>query len=116
MPFEVRTAFPTLDEGAEKTATLTGKSTLAKITSGTPSDSRESDERQEDQRLRDLRGRVKRVRAIVASTPGLAEVLASDWRRAARFYARFGITEAELRYGVPSVASVIELLRPSDAP
>ena len=36
---------------------------------------------------------------MVASTPGLAEVLAGDWRRAAGFYVRYGIAEVMLRRG-----------------
>ena len=54
-----------------------------------------------ERRLRDVRGRVKAARAVVVSTRGLAETLASDWRRAGGFYARFGITETMLRNGVP---------------
>jgi hypothetical protein len=42
---------------------------------------------------RELRLRVKAARAVVANTPGLVETLASDWWKAARFYACFGITE-----------------------
>lgn len=53
-----------------------------------------------ERRLRDLRGRVKHARAVVASTPRLAEALAGDWRKAAAFYARHGISEAQFRYGV----------------
>ena len=71
------------------------------ITSGLPDDSREEDERQKARRLRELRARVKRARAIVASTPGLAETLRGDWQKAARFYAHSGVTEAQLRNGVP---------------
>jgi hypothetical protein len=51
-----------------------------------------------------MRLRVKRARALVATTPGLAEILASDWRKAARFYAGFGITETQLRHGVPETS------------
>ena len=69
-------------------------------------DSREADEREEARRLRDLRARIDRARAIVATRPGLAETLATDWQQAARFYARFGITEAMLRSGVPPVSAV----------
>jgi hypothetical protein len=70
------------------------------VTTGFPDDSREEDERMAERRLRDLRSRVKMARAVVSTTPGLAEILARDWRRAARFYARFGITEAMFRHGV----------------
>ncbi len=50
--------------------------------------------------LRDLRARVKPARAVVATHPGMAEVLARDWRKAAWFDARFGITEGQFRFGV----------------
>jgi hypothetical protein len=72
------------------------------ITSGLPDDSREEDERREARHLRDLRARVKTARAIVSTTPGLAETLQNDWQRAARFFARFGIAEAMFRHGVPT--------------
>ena len=68
---------------------------------GLPDDSREEDEREEERRLRDLRGRVKAARAVVASTPGLTDLLRSDWRKAARFHGRFGVTEVLLHHGVP---------------
>jgi hypothetical protein len=76
---------------------------LLEITSGLPDDSREADERAAERQLRDLRGRVKAARALVATTPGLRDVLQRDWQRAARFYARFGITEEMLRHGLPPV-------------
>ncbi len=38
----------------------------------------------------------------MATTPGLADTFARDWQKAARFYARFGITEEMFRCGVPS--------------
>lgn len=72
------------------------------ISSGLPDDSREEDEWQEERRLRDLRGRVKHARAIVTTTPGLAEILKSDWKKAARFYARFEVTEEKSRCGIPA--------------
>ena len=34
----------------------------------------------------------------------MAETLARDWRKAAWFYARFGITEARFRTGIPADA------------
>ncbi len=58
-------------------------------------------ERGDERLVRGLRGRVKGARTVVATTPGFAETLAGDWRRAARFYARNGITEEMLRRGVP---------------
>jgi hypothetical protein len=75
---------------------------LGQITSGLPDDSREEDERQVARRLRDVRSRVKAARAVVSTTPGLAETLQGDWRKAALFYARFGIMQAEFRQGVPA--------------
>ncbi len=89
------------DEGAEEIATPTRRFSLLDITSELPDDSREAEEREVERRLRDLRGRVKRARAIIASTPGLCEVLASRRRHGARFYARFGMTEELVRNGVP---------------
>jgi hypothetical protein len=61
------------------------------------------DERATARRLRDLRGRVKAARATIPATPGTERALRQDWVRAAHFYARFGITEALLRYGVPKM-------------
>ena len=99
--FESRIAIPTVEE-PEEFPTPTRRFTVWETTSGLPDDCREEDEGQEERRLRDLRGRVKRARAVVASTPGLAEVLAGDWQKAARFYTKIGITEALFRGGVPS--------------
>jgi hypothetical protein len=70
------------------------------ITSGLPDDSREQDQRAETRRLRELRAQVKLARATVATTPGLADILLHDWQKAARFYARFGVTEATFRHGL----------------
>ena len=105
---EGRVAFPSLEE-EDEIATPTRRFTVNEITAGLPDDSREEDERREARRLRDLRGRVKAARAVVASTPRLAEILVTDWRKAARFYARFGVTEELLRYGVPTVMTVTDL-------
>jgi hypothetical protein len=44
---------------------------------------------------------VDATRAVVATTPGLAETLSREWRKTARFYARFGITEEWFRSGIP---------------
>jgi hypothetical protein len=51
--------------------------------------------------VRELRARGKAARAVVANTLGLWETLRRDWRKAARFYAQFRVTEKELRQGVP---------------
>jgi len=42
---------------------------------------------------------------VVATTPGLAEALAGDWRKAARFYARLGINEELMLRGVTAEAA-----------
>ena len=99
--FESRVASGGPDEGedAEEIATPTRQFSLLEITSGLPDDSREADERREAGQLRDLRGRVKAARAVVSTTPGLAELLATDWQKAKRFYARYGIAEAQFRRG-----------------
>jgi hypothetical protein len=76
---------------------------VREFTSGLPDASWEEDERAADRRLRELRTRVKAARATVAMTPGLADMLARDWCKAARFYARFGISETQFRQGVPAV-------------
>lgn len=53
---------------------------------------------------RELRTRVKAARAVVTTTQGLAETLARGGRKAARFFARFGISEVLFQRGVsPSV-------------
>jgi hypothetical protein len=67
--------------------------------------SREADERGAACQLRDLRARVKAERAMVATHPGMAETFRGDWRKAAWFYARFGITEGQFCRGVPSLAT-----------
>jgi len=38
----------------------------------------------------------------VSTNPDLSETLARDWQKAARFYARFDISETQFRWGVPS--------------
>ncbi len=98
--FEARLAVPAESDPEEGFATPTRRFTPAEITSGLPDDSREEDERAEARRVRDLRGRVNAARAVVSGTPGLADQLAADWRRAACFHARFGITEHMFRNGV----------------
>jgi len=97
---EARIAIPAESDPDEGFLTPTRRFTLAEITSGLPDDSREADERTMARRLHDLRGRVKTARALVSTTPGLAATLKFHWRKAALFYARFGITESTFRYGV----------------
>jgi len=98
--FESRIAFPGSDEDAAEFATPTGRFSAGEITSGLPDDSREADERAAERRLRELGARVKAARAIVVATPGLAETLQRDWRKAARFYQRLDVTMAQLWQGV----------------
>ena len=100
--FESRVLFRDQDEDAEEIATPTRQFSLFEITSGLPDNSPEADERAADRMLRDLRGRVKAARAALSVTPGAEEVLRQDWAKAARFYARFRITEENLRIGVPT--------------
>ena len=53
---------------------------------------------------------MKAARADVATTRGLAEALARDWRKAARFYALFGIRAAMFRSGFsPTIETTPEL-------
>ena len=100
---EARQAIPCLDADDDETEipTATRRFTVMETLSGLPDDSREADEKEEERRVRDLRGRVKVARAVVSTMPGIAEVLARDWRRAAAFYARLGVTERMIRQGVP---------------
>ena len=111
---EARIAIPSLEE-PEEIPTSTRRFSLLETTSGLPDDSREADEREAERRLRDLRGRVKRARAVVENTPGLAESLAEDWRKAARFYAKFGVTEERFRNGVPDSSPFPGLLNGYDS-
>ena len=96
---EARIAIPSVED-AEEIPTPRRRFTVWETTSGLPDDSREADEKEAERQLRDLRGRVKAARARVSSTPGLSEILANDWGKAARFYTGYGITEEMLRYGV----------------
>jgi hypothetical protein len=102
-PAEARVAFPDAGEDEEDGVDSRRFGPL-EITSGLPDDSREADERVAARQLRDLRARVKAARALVATTPGMAETLARDWRKAAWFYARFEITEGMFRHGVAVIS------------
>jgi hypothetical protein len=102
------------DGDAEEVATPTRQFSLLEITSGLPDDSREADERDAERRLRELRGRVKAARKVVSTTPGLAETLAVDWQKAARFCARFGVIERRFQE-VAGAESVQEGTSASDA-
>ncbi|HEV8049892.1 MAG TPA: hypothetical protein VGP88_04800 [Thermoplasmata archaeon] len=87
------------DEGEE--APIPSRFTIWATMSGLPDDSREADERAAERRLRHLRGRVKAARAALSAVPGAAGAVRVDRRREAGFLARFGITQSQLRYGVP---------------
>jgi hypothetical protein len=106
--FRSRVAFGGPDEDAHEISTPTRQFSLLEITSGLPDDSREADERAAERRLRELRAQVKMARAAVATTPGLVERLARDWRSAARFYARQGISESQFIHGVPSTPGMAD--------
>jgi hypothetical protein len=99
---EARVAYRDGGEDADEFPTASRRFSVFEITSGLPDDSREADERQAELQLRELRGRVRLARAVVATTPGLTETLARDWRKAARFYARFKISQATRWDGVAS--------------
>jgi hypothetical protein len=74
----------------------------------------QGDELTAEQRLREVRERVKAARGALSARPGSREALRADWRMEAVFLARFGITQAQLRHGVPSaVASPPEDIRES---
>ena len=98
---EARVALPDSGEEPERVATPTRRFTVMEIPSGLPDDSRKENERREEHYLRDVRARVKLARAVVSRMPGLDAILRERPDRSARFYARFGITEATFRYGVP---------------
>lgn len=93
--------------------TLTRTLSVEEITSGLHDASPGADEREAERQLRDLRGRVKVARAVVARTPGLVETPAKDWRKAAMFYARFGVTEGMLRHGMAATPYARDLRMPS---
>jgi hypothetical protein len=99
---EALVAFP--GEEPDPSTPIHGRFTLLEITSGLADDSQEADERAAARRLADLRGRVKAARKALAATPGAGDAMRGDWRKEAAFLARFGITQAQLRHGVPAEA------------
>jgi hypothetical protein len=108
---EALVAFP--GEESDPSAPIYGRFTLLEITSGLPDDSREADERAAARRLADLRGRVKAARRALATAPGAADAMRADWRKEAAFLARFGVTQAQFRNGVP--ADAVETMGPDAA-
>ena len=77
--------------------------TLPDITANLADDSREVDERRVERHLRDLRSRVKAVRALISADPTIRQTLATNPEKAAAFYAIHGVTEAQVRHGVPDM-------------
>ena len=73
------------------------------ITANLSDDGRAEDERRVERHLRDLRTRVKAVRAKIAADPTIRRTLATCPEKAAAFYAIHGVTEAQVRHGVPGV-------------
>jgi hypothetical protein len=96
---EARTAYR---EGEGEAAPIPSRFTAWDVTSGLPYDNREADENAAARRRRDLRGRVKAARVALAIAPGVTDAVGADWRRGAGFLARFGITQAQYRNGVPA--------------
>jgi hypothetical protein len=97
---EARTAYREDNDEDGVGVPIDSRFTAWDTTSGPPDDSREADERAEARRIRDLRGRVQEALAALSALPGAQEALRADWRREARFYARFGITRACFKQGV----------------
>jgi hypothetical protein len=100
---EALVAFPDADQDTSPTA-IRGRLTLLDTTSGLPDDSREADEPAGARRLADLRGQVKAARKAIAVVPGAADAMRGDLRKEAAFLARFGVTQAQFRQGVPAGA------------
>ena len=73
------------------------------ITANLADDDRAADERKVERHLRDLRSRVKAVRALIGADASIAQTLATDREKARVFYAIHGVTEAQVRHGVPDV-------------
>ena len=108
---EALVAFP--DAGRDAPVATRGRFTLLEITSGLADDSPEADERAAARRLADIRGRVKAARKAIATTPGAADAMRADWRKEAAFLARFGVTQAQFRKGMPP--SAVEITDDEDA-
>ena len=77
--------------------------TLQDITANLADDAREADERRVERHLRDLRSRVKAVRALISADPTIRQTLATNPEKAAAFYAIHGVTEAQVRHGIPDM-------------
>ena len=100
---KARIALPHLDAQDEESEIPAAARhfSLHEITSGLPDDSREADEKETaERRLREPRGRLRAARAMVSTTPRLAETVAGDWRKAERLYVRAEIAEGLFQHGV----------------
>ena len=76
---------------------------VSDITANLADDAREADERRVERHLRDLRSRVKAVRALISADPTIQHTLATCPEKAQAFYAIHGVTEAQVKRGVPDV-------------
>ncbi|MGC2289053.1 MAG: hypothetical protein WA688_04270, partial [Thermoplasmata archaeon] len=95
-----RVAFPGAADDPDEVEVGDRRLSVWETTSGLPDDSREVEEQAEYRHLVDLRSRVKIARAVASKMPGLAAILRARPDRAARFYARFGITDRQFSEGV----------------
>ena len=77
--------------------------TVEDITANLADDDRAADERRVERHLRDLRARVKAVRALISADPTIRETLATSREKAKAFYAIHGVTETQVKRGVPDV-------------
>ncbi len=102
---EARLALPGVDDDPDEVEVGDRRFSLLEITRGLPDDSREADEHREEHYLRDVRARIKLARVVASKMPGLAAILRERPDRAARFFARFGISETQFNLGVPTVES-----------
>ena len=73
------------------------------ITANLADEDRADDERRVERHLRDMRSRVKVVRAKIAADPTIRQTLATCPEKAASFYAIHGVSEAQVKRGVPDV-------------
>ena len=73
------------------------------ITANLADDDRAADERKVELHLRSLRARVKAVRAKIAADPTIRQTLSTCPEKATAFYAIHGVTEAQVKRGVPDV-------------
>ena len=76
---------------------------LQDITANLADDARKADEHRVERHLQDLRSRVKAARALISADPTIRQTLTTNPEKAAAFYAIHGVTEAQVRHGVPDV-------------